>query len=591
MKYLNHVIGRQRSYIPGFIQRLINTGTAAVTDPAKKRSILLINSLALLTGTMVFAIGLYFYYLIHSRMLLTGVIIEGSCFYGILYLNKKQQHTLANTAMLLVHAFSAIYFGSLFGIVLPLELVSVFLIVCLGFGSCLLYKDIRIRAIGFSAAFILLAVIEANNYFKVIIPLPLSDSNRFIFRWFCQGGVILLITYVITALIRENDHLFNSLRMANLYKRIFLQEVSHEIRTPLNAVFGNAQLLERKTEKYFTPELLEERPELQELQELVDCIISSSNHSRRVLNNILELSAIDQGKLDEVKKGPFHLTIWLRDILKIHEHACQERSILTELKMDRLNIPSMIISDKMKCTQILHNLLSNAIKFAPSHSRVTVAVFRIQDDLYLQVTNAGKPISKEMQEEIFQPFVTGKDGFTEGTGLGLYITRKLVEQLNGIISIQSMEEENTTFTVRFSELLKERYTQDKPILPPSAREIKNKRILIIDDEITCRDVVRKYLDGNYFIQAENGVEGLRMAKTEKPDIIILDTHMPEMGGIETLHLIREDAEIANIPVVFTSGDGFSESRELYMAAGANDFVIKPIDFNELNSVLTRHLDR
>ena len=208
-----------------------------------------------------------------------------------------------------------------------------------------------------------------------------------------------------------------------------------------------------------------------------------------------------------------------------------------------------------------------------------------------QYHRPGRRHRKGKLKNIFDPFVREKSAFIEGSGLGLYISKHFAELMNGSITAECEEGLSTTFTVFF------------PLADTSGPRIKapgengqavhfdNKTVLIIEDDKMSQVILRNFLKslGLAVQTANNGVEGLAAARQQPPDLIILDSYMPRMNGKETLFHIRQDARLQNIPVVVASGDAFTETANGFLREGADEYVIKPVEFVALQHVLEKYL--
>ena len=587
------------------VKSIVSAGTDGCDREGDKKIVRIINALCFVTALAAALIGTLIYLYTRSLEIEIPAICEALLFSSVICLNRYRRYNAANLLFILTHTVAALYFGIILGQLINITLVAVFI-----FGlSFLILRSKKLLAIAISAIGLTLILLEINFYYQIFQPLQLSLQNQFMLRWlalvvllgFDVFGVLLTIYYM-----RENRSLYLSvkeysekleatvkdLEFANLSKRIYLRETSHEIRTPLNAVFGISQLLETIVTKASDRYNMADHPELHEIKDLVTSLNAASYHTCNIVNNVLELSTIEAGKLNEINKVVFHLKPWIEGVVQMHGYIAQTKGIRLTLNIDESTTLAVLVSDKVKLTQIVINLLSNAIKFSPENDIISLQMFTGGTSLYLKVKNNGEGISKEKQIAIFEPFVTGKNGFTEGTGLGLYITKFLVELLNGSITLRSAAGRGATFEICFPEVFADPAAYEHVDTPNHHLcSLKEKKILMIDDDKMARNLISRYLKnaGSHFIQAENGFEGIEKAYEEKPDIIILDSHMPGMSGKETLLHIRHDQFLQNIPVILASGDAYKESREELLKAGADDFLTKPIKFTELHKSISQFI--
>lgn len=587
------------------VKNIVLAGTEGCEREENKKVIKIINALSFVTALAASLIGTLIYFYTRSLEIEIPAMCEAALFSSVILWNKYKRYNTANLFFILTHTVSALYFGIILGQLINITLVAVFI-----FGlSFLILRSKKLLAIAIAAIGLTLILLEVNFYYQIFQPLQLSRQNQFILRWlalfvllgFDVFGVLLTIYYM-----KENRSLYLSvkeysekleatvkdLEFANLSKRVYLRETSHEIRTPLNAVFGISQLLEMIIKRAADKDEKISSTDFKEMTDLVISLNAASYHARNVVNNVLELSTIEAGKLNEINKVVFHLKPWIESVVQIHGYIAQSKEVKLILNIDESAKRAALISDKVKLTQIISNLLSNAIKFSPEKAAVNLQVFTGGTSLYIKVSNSGEGISEEKQMAIFEPFVTGKNGFTEGTGLGLYITKFLIELLSGTITLKTAQGKGTTFEICFPNVFAEPSTiQHSDTSNTQLCNLNDKKILMIDDDKMARTLISRYLTnaGSHFIQAENGIEGIERAREEKPDIIILDSHMPGMSGKETLLHIRHDQSLQNIPVILASGDAYKESREELLNAGANDFLTKPIKFTELHKAISQFI--
>ncbi|MEC5147386.1 Signal transduction histidine kinase [Chitinophaga sp. 180180018-2] len=588
-------------HITHVVKTILEAGTQSCERKEDAKRIRIINCLCLITALAAFSIGSLIYAFTLNLKIEIPAICEGILFSFVILLNWRREYNMASLVFLLCHTISALYFGVILGPVINISLIAVFL-----FGlSFMVFKSKRFRTVAICATGLTLVLLEVNFYYQIFSPVYLSRENQFLLRWIALVVFLGFDVLVITYYVKENNSLLFSTKMysrklettvkqlefANLSKRVYLRETSHEIRTPLNAVFGISQLLEMIMKKVSDENEITDYAALNEMIELVTSLNAASYHTRNIVNNVLELSTIEAGKIDDIHKVVFHLKPWIESIVHMHKYIAEEKGIRLAVVIDESTMASLLVADKVKLTQIVTNLLSNAIKFSPEFGIVNLQLFTGGKSLYLKVTDNGEGISKEMQQSIFEPFVTGKNGFIEGTGLGLYITKHLVELLNGSITLKSIPAKGTTFEVCFSDVFADALdgSDAQEHCDLSLCSLKEKRILMIDDDKMARTLVSRYLTGagSHFIQAENGIEGIKKAREEKPDVIILDSHMPGMSGKETLLHIRHDQSLFNIPVILASGDVYKESKEELLNAGANDFLTKPLKFTELHRAISQ----
>jgi PAS domain S-box-containing protein len=371
---------------------------------------------------------------------------------------------------------------------------------------------------------------------------------------------------------------------ANASKSMFLANMSHEIRTPLNAVLGYSQLLMRS-------DTIDTESKSQ-----VERIYGAGQRLLHLINDILDLSKIEAGKL-KLNNSLFNLADEITDVIKLCSVKAHNKQLKLEheIKLDR---HEQTIADKTKIGQVLLNVIDNAIKFTERGS-VSVTCWREHNRAYFEVSDTGIGISAEEQEMLFQPFTQGKGGLVNGgTGLGLVLSKRIIETMGGKFELRSKEKVGTT--VCFS-LDLEVITVDKNSAPvtyrPDAQFILpvdvSYRALIIEDDPLSQDLLNKMLQRMGFITSlcDDGQQGLHYLQTEKaPDIIFTDIRMPNMDGIQLLNLIRTLHVSDSIPIVAVSASSLEHEKRFYLEHGFSDFVAKPVDYGILVTSIARNMN-
>ena len=350
-------------------------------------------------------------------------------------------------------------------------------------------------------------------------------------------------------------------------KSKFLASMSHELRTPLNAIVGFSDLLAEGT-----PGDLNDKQ-----KRFVNHINQGSAHLLQLINDILDLSKIEAGQLDLRCEG-FQIKDALPEVLSTIRPLAMAKNIQIEQKMEN---DRHVYADRVRFKQILYNLLSNAVKFTPKAGRIDIDCHGDGNSVCISVTDTGVGIRAEDQAVIFEEFrqVEGPAGTTqEGTGLGLAITKRLVEQQGGGISLESEFGKGSRFTFT---LPAGSGGAETPLVnePPSSSIVIGEGrgkplILVVDDEVTARELLASYLCPEYRIaMAESGEEAVKQARHLRPDAITLDVMMPGGNGFETLAALKKAPETANIPIIIVS---IVDQKQVGFALGAVDYLIKPV---------------
>ncbi|EIJ41151.1 signal transduction histidine kinase [Beggiatoa alba B18LD] len=368
--------------------------------------------------------------------------------------------------------------------------------------------------------------------------------------------------------------------IANQAKSIFLANMSHELRTPLNGILGYTQILQRDTQLSG------------QQKKGVDVIHRCGNYLLTLINDILDLSKIEADKL-ELYCTDVDFNVFLDDIVALFHARAEQKGIM--FIFEHLTaLPVAIYADEKRLRQILINLLGNAVKFT-EQGGVKFKVAYQANTVFIEIEDTGIGIPHNEISDIFLPFyqvcsITNK---IEGAGLGLTITKRLVELMHGHIRVESELHKGTHFWLELP--LPERETLVKSVenIAPVIKgyEGEKKVILIVDDRWENRVVLVNLLQplGFLTIEAINGQDGLHKMALQRPDLIITDLVMPVMDGFEFTRRVHHDVMTASIPIIATSASVFEHPQEDSTLAGCNAFLAKPIQVNALFDLLKTHL--
>jgi signal transduction histidine kinase/CheY-like chemotaxis protein len=365
---------------------------------------------------------------------------------------------------------------------------------------------------------------------------------------------------------------------ASKAKSVFLANMSHELRTPLNSIIGYSELLLEDPEVTRMPNIVSDTTK----------IIVAGRHLLSMINNILDLSKIEAGKLP-VHVGEFDVSDMLNDVVStIQMHAEKNNNVLL-CKLE--SPPGLMTSDVAKLRQILLNLLNNASKFT-ENGEITLAIHRMKIDdgdwLTFKISDTGIGMTPEQLRKIFAEFTQADPTTTRrygGTGLGLTIARRFCQLLGGTITVDSQPGQGTTFTMRLPASVctgVENTTRKAHYRP-----VEGTLVLVIDDDASVREMLERTLskEGYYVETAPTGSDGLRMARELIPDIITLDVRMPGLDGWTVLSSLKSQSVLAHIPVILLSGIDDESGGE---ALGAADFLLKPIDRDKLLAIISKY---
>ena len=370
--------------------------------------------------------------------------------------------------------------------------------------------------------------------------------------------------------IRERERLITELRTASAAKSDFLAAMSHELRTPLNAIIGFS-------------ELLIDRPDGEppaRVREFAGHIHGSGLHLLELINEVLDLARVEAGRPD-LRPSAFDLVSLLGETIAAMRPLA-ERKALVLVFDGPSEVP--LVADPARIRQVVFNLVSNAIKFTPPGGRITVRASRSGDQVRLSVDDTGVGIDPSDLDRVFEAFEQVPNGASrEGTGLGLALSRRLVEAHGGTIEVTSEVGQGSRFTVRLPAGPRTVGTQPTPT-PMLDRE--RPIVLVIEDDSSAAELLRVYLDGAGFtvVTTARGEEGLRWANELRPNAILLDILLPDVDGWEVLQRLKRADVTRGIPVLVVS---VVDDRSLGMALGAVDYFVKPIAREPLLEALGR----
>lgn len=368
---------------------------------------------------------------------------------------------------------------------------------------------------------------------------------------------------------------------ANKAKSIFLARMSHELRTPLNAILGFAGLLKKSLN-------INEKE-----KENLEIIKRSGEHLLNIINEILELSKIEAGKIEIVPKT-FNLHELIKEIESIFSFRCASKGLEFEVKFSK-TLPKIIKADVQRLRQILINLLGNSLKFT-KNGKVSLFVYEQNKKLFFEVKDSGIGIDNEDLKKIFKPFEQiKKDDYNQnGTGLGLSITKELISLMGGTIYVKSFVGVGSEFYFSIDYEFGNKKEIESNISTKNIVGIENielsKSILVVDDIKENRELITQILNqyGFKIFEASSGFEAVKIFESKKIDLLFMDILMSGLSGLETIEIIRK--KDTKIPIITVSANVFTEDKQKAITSGANDFIPKPVEEKEILLKLEKYLN-
>ena len=377
---------------------------------------------------------------------------------------------------------------------------------------------------------------------------------------------------------------------ANLAKREFLFNMSHDIRTPMNAIIGFTALAQTH---------IDDRGQVEDYLKKISV---SSQHLLSLINDVLDMSRIESGKVT-LEAKPVHLPELVHELRDIIQAVVSKKDL--SLTLDTVGVENEdIIADPLRLEQILINVLANAVKFTPDGGQISLWIVQKDTapagyaDFEFHIKDNGIGMSEEFQKHIFEQFArerTSTVSKIQGTGLGMAITKSLVDMMGGRITVKSEQGKGSEFTISLRFPIGEAKTGQ---MPPAAKAsaFTGKKLLVVEDNELNLEIASTLLKeaGFEVDTAENGklaVEKVEAASAGRYDLILMDIQMPEMDGYEATRRIRAlpDAKKAALPIVAMTANAFEDDRKNALHAGMNGHIAKPLDIQKLFQVLSELL--
>ena len=406
-------------------------------------------------------------------------------------------------------------------------------------------------------------------------------------RWLCENSRAVrdsdgnVVYYEGTVEDITERRRVEEVERANRAKSEFLSRVSHELRTPLNAILGFGQLLERQNPS-------------EKQRGRIRHIVNAGQHLLGLINEVLDISRIETGKM-QVSLEPVSVNDALAEAIDLMRPLASQRKVQLSADVD-VEGSVHVMADRQRLKQVLLNLLANGVKYIPEGGTVSVScVAGGGESLRVSIADTGPGIPLEKISRLFVPFerLGAEHSNVEGTGLGLALSRRLVEAMRGSIGVDSVVGKGTTFWIelpRTKSPLEHAGLQSKncePARQASSTGIKC-RILYVEDNLSNLTLIEQMLEERpeiELIPAIKGKLGLELAKQYSPDLILLDLHLPDIPGWEVLAQLKAEPRTSRIPVIVISADATKPQINRLLQAGAATYLTKPLDVNQFFRVI------
>gem|GEM_PF-1741016 len=377
---------------------------------------------------------------------------------------------------------------------------------------------------------------------------------------------------------------------ANRAKSEFLSRMSHELRTPMNAILGFGQLLEYDLNEPLTGSQ----------QTKVKEILKAGNHLLDLINEVLDLSRIESGKMS-LSMENVNLKEVVEETLLLITPLAQQRNIQIENHIFDNSNPVFVRADRTKLKQVLLNIMSNAVKYNRENGSIILdGTQPTTGRVRISIADTGHGFSKDQQMKIFEPFnrLGAENSAIEGTGIGLTITKRLLETMDGSIALESEPGKRSCFTIELPvgeevQLVgKTDPAQEMEVEAPPFRIEKKRTLLYVEDNPANLMLVEQILESRpdiKLLSASRAQLGIDLARAHHPDLILMDIHMPEMDGITAMKILRNYEETRNIPIIAVSANAMESDIKKGMQAGFDAYISKPFNIQKFFLEIDRFL--
>ncbi|NSL91224.1 response regulator [Chitinophaga sp. Mgbs1] len=561
------------------IKKLINIPSAKETfilAPEGSKAIgRIINIIAYSTALLASVMAPILYGMSGQKIILYAGFIESLCFLAVPLLRYRKQLTAAITLCFTLQSLAVLYFGLLLTPIAPIWAMGLFLslVALLIFSS----RKAKIAALVFVVLIIL--ALELNYQFEFISPITLSVRYEQLLRRLVIGTVlflnsIMLFFYMKQLQIKQQeiDENTAALQKAKEELQNYTSFVTHEMRSSLNVIYGITE--------HYKPAIMNHQPDEAMAMEVkhFQLLRLATGELLDLVGNVLNWREIESGANRVLINEAFNLKQFISDISEFFTEQAAQRHVLFAASIPS-QLPPAIIADATKLRRVISNLLTNAIKFTAAQTTVTLHVAFRDNTLELAVSDQGKGLTTEQQRDIFQPFYKGTNKYYEGNGLGLPITKALIEKMGGDITVQSKPDEGSTFTVTIPVKTTELpVARSKKTEENISRQFTGIAALYIEDEILSRAIMKMHLTqlGITHYEADSYEQAAGIILQHRPDIILLDGSLPHTSAVDVLRQLQALPEAQHIPVIIVSGTATPEFVGATLKAGAKDYLLKPV---------------